>query len=75
MAGGVTWCMTVGDVVTMPGLRATVLELGTEVSRRVRFEFDTDLESEDLAWISKDRRGAFPKTLPPAEGFGRPFDP
>jgi hypothetical protein len=67
--------MAVGDVVTMPGLRATVLELGAEVPRRVRFEFDSDLESEDLAWISEDRRGAFPEALPPAEGFGKPFDP
>jgi hypothetical protein len=63
-----------GDVFTLPGLRVTILELGAEGPRAVRFELDRDLEDAPLVWIAEDHRG-FPDAPPPQEGFGKPFDP
>ncbi len=60
-----------GDVVTIPGLRATVLESGPLGPRIVRFETDRDLD--DYTWIAEERTG-FNEARPPAPGFGKPFD-
>jgi hypothetical protein len=66
--------VAVGDSFDLPGVRATILELGQRGPRSVRFEFDRDLEDLSLTWITDDRRG-FQDATPPEEGFGRRFDP
>jgi hypothetical protein len=67
--------LAAGTVVDLPGLRATVLEVGAEGPRRVRFDLDRNLEDGPMAWISEDHNGAFPEAALPKEGFGKPFDP
>jgi hypothetical protein len=59
-----------GDVVQIPGLRATVLRVD-EGGRpmAVRYEFDRDLDESDVAWISESRSG-FVDVAPPAVGIG-----
>ncbi len=66
--------LAVGDVFDVPGLRVTVLELGKEGPRSVRFQFDRDLEAAPLTWIT-ERFDGFPEAVPPKQGFGMPFDP
>jgi hypothetical protein len=60
----------VGDVVQIPGLHAAVLRVdegGQPMA--VRYEFDQDLDSSDVAWISEGRAG-FADLAPPAVGIG-----
>jgi hypothetical protein len=66
--------LAVGDVFDVPGLHVTVLELGKEGPRSVRFQFDRDLEAAPLTWIT-ERFDGFPEAVPPKQGFGMPFDP
>jgi hypothetical protein len=66
--------MAAGDVLTMPGMRVTVLDVGPSGPRRVRYDLDRDLESPSLLWITEDRTG-FPEVELPPPGFGQPFDP
>jgi hypothetical protein len=66
--------LAVGDVYEVPGLRATVLELGKDGPRSVRYQFDRDLEAAPLVWITERYEG-FPEAAPPKIGFGVPFDP
>jgi len=66
--------LAVGDVFNVPGLRATVLELGKDGPRSVRFQFDRDLEDAPLTWMT-ERFDGFPEAIPPKQGFGMPFDP
>ncbi len=63
-----------GDVFTVPGVRATVLEVGPRGPRSARFELDRDLASPSLTWITEDRKG-FSFVELPQRGFGKPFDP
>ncbi len=65
----------VGDVYTVPGLRATILEVGPEGPRAVRIELDHPLDAKPYVWISESRSGGFPDAEPPQEGFGKPFNP
>lgn len=61
---------TVGDVTQLAGLRATVLrvdQLGRPLA--VRYDFDRDIDSSDVAWISEGRSG-FVDVVPPPVGFG-----
>jgi hypothetical protein len=55
-------------------MRATVMELGDEGPRVVRFEFDRSLESTSLVWIAERNDGFHEEELPDP-GFGKPFDP
>ena len=66
--------VAVGSTYASPGLRATVLEMGSEGPRRVRYDFDRDLEDPSYTWISEGFEG-FRETLPPRVGFGEPLDP
>ena len=61
---------TAGDVVEIPGLRATVLRVD-EAGRpmAVRYEFDRDLDNSDVAWIAEGRSGFF-DVVPPSVGIG-----
>jgi hypothetical protein len=63
-----------GDVVRVPGMRASVLETGSIGPVRVRFTFDTDLDSPNLVWTSEDAHGFHPAEVPKI-GHGVPFDP
>jgi hypothetical protein len=61
---------SVGDVIEIPGLRATVLrvdEAGGPMA--VRYEFDRDLDSSEVAWIAESRSG-FVDVVPPPVGIG-----
>lgn len=64
--------MKVGDVATMPGVRATIVELGVAGPRRVRFDFDEDLDASTLTWLAEHRDG-FTVEKPQPIGFGKPF--
>ena len=63
-----------GSTVRVPGMLATVLEVGAAGPFRVRFEFDEPLETPPRVWINDRFRGIEDAT-PPEVGFGRPFDP
>ncbi len=65
----------VGQVADTPGLRATILEVGPEGPRRVRFDLDRDLDDPSIVWINESAKGDFPAVKPPALGFGQPYDP
>jgi len=60
----------VGDMVEVPGLHATVLRVD-ETGRplAVHYEFNRDLGSSDVAWISEGRSG-IQRVVPPPVGIG-----
>src|SRR5665213_1304108 len=60
----------VGDVVETAALRAEVLKVD-EAGRpqAVHYEFNRDLDSPDVAWISEGRSG-FGDVVPPPVGIG-----
>jgi hypothetical protein len=61
-----------GDAVELGGMRATVLQTGDEGQpRRLRFEFDEDLESPSMLWIAEGEEG-FRDEKPPPPGYGAP---
>jgi hypothetical protein len=63
----------VGDVHTMPGVRMTIMAVGSAGPRIVRYEFDQDLESPMYTWLAEDSEGfSIEKPLP--IGFGKPYD-
>jgi hypothetical protein len=66
--------VNVGDRFTLPGLVATVLEVGAEGPRVVRFELDRDLDAAPNRWLT-ETSGGFPEASLPPLGFGQPFDP
>ena len=62
----------VGQTFSLPGMKATVLEMGEAgAPRSVRFETERDLDSYD--WTTEEKRG-FPRLTPPGVGMGKPFD-
>jgi hypothetical protein len=63
----------VGDVVDVPGMRVTVVDVGEAGPRRVRFEFDEPFESPERVWVTDRADGLFDAT-PPAVGYGAPYD-
>jgi hypothetical protein len=65
--------MAVGDVATMPGVRITILAVGSVGPRVVRYEFDRDLESPTLTWLAENNDG-FTVEKPLPVGFGKPYD-
>jgi hypothetical protein len=69
-----TSAIRVGDTFSVPGMKASVLEVGTSGPRKVRFDFDKPIGSPGQLWMTESREG-FPEALPPPEGFGKPFDP
>lgn len=66
--------MAVGDTFDVPGLHVTVLEIGAEGPRAVRYDFDRELEAASLRWIT-ERHDGFPDAPPPKIGFGVTYDP
>jgi hypothetical protein len=66
--------VSAGNTYVVPGLRATILEMGAQGPRAVRYEFDRDLEDPSYTWISEGLDG-YKDTPPPQIGFGEPLDP
>lgn len=64
-----------GQSLETPGLTATILELGKEGPRRVRFTLDRNLDDPASLWIAESAKGAFPSVTPPGLGFGQPYEP
>jgi hypothetical protein len=61
---------TVGEVVELPGLRATVTRVDADGRpKSVHFEFDRNLDDPEIAWIVEARSG-FRPVVPPPVGFG-----
>jgi len=65
---------TRGQVVRCGDMRVTVLDVDRAGPRRVRFEFDSDLESPSHAWVD-DRLDGVRQARLPAPGYGKTFDP
>ena len=63
-----------GDEISVPGMRVSILEVGTVGPRRVRFVFDRDIDAAPLVWIEEGFEGFRDAPLP-RPGFGAPFDP
>lgn len=61
-----------GDSVATPDMKVTVLEANAAGPRRVRFEFDHDLDDGSTTWLSEGTFGVSPVTLPKV-GFGLPL--
>ncbi len=62
----------VGDEITVPGLRVTILEVGAAGPRSARFVFDEDPDT--LVWLS-DMFVATKEVELPSVDFGERFDP
>lgn len=65
--------MREGAVMTMPGIRMTILSVGPAGPRRVLYEFDQDLESPKYTWLAENTDG-FVVEKPLPIGFGKPYD-
>lgn len=65
--------LRVGDVLTMPGIRVTILAVGSAGPRIARYDFDQDLDSPTLTWLVEKNEGFFIER-PPLIGFGKPYD-
>ncbi len=63
-----------GAIIDIPGVRATVLDVGRHGPRAARFEVDHPLDAPSLVWITEGHKG-FPEATLPSPGFGKPFDP
>ncbi len=64
-----------GEVFDTPGLRATILEVSPAGPRRVRFDFDRDLDAPGNLWVVENGKGEYPLAVLPQLGFGQPFEP
>jgi hypothetical protein len=65
---------TPGEAVRCGSLRATVLSVDDAGPRRVRFEFDSDVESPSRVWLN-DRFFGLERAAPPALGYSVALDP
>lgn len=65
--------MRVGDEASMPGVRIKIMAVGSVGPRIVRYEFDRDLDSPTLTWLSEHSDG-FEIEKPLPIGLGKPFD-
>jgi hypothetical protein len=64
-----------GDVVELSDMRATVLQLDAEgAPRRIRFEFDRDLDDASMFWVTEGFTG-FREQKPPALGYAELVEP
>jgi hypothetical protein len=63
----------VGERVVVGEMTATVLQTDSHaMPRRVRFEFDRDLDDRSLVWLTEDVEGFHQQPLPPP-GHGAPI--
>jgi hypothetical protein len=64
-----------GDEVGLGGMRATVLQLDDQaMPRRLRFDFDGDLDSPSILWLIEGPQGFREQKLP-RKGYGEPLAP
>lgn len=63
-----------GDVVSIEGMRVTVLEADGGGLRRLRFEFDRDLDDPSFVWLA-EATGGYCEERPPAIGDERLLPP
>ncbi len=62
-----------GQTVELPGMRATIMALRNDGQpRRLRFEFDKDLDDPSFLWVVEKDAG-FEEQKLPAPGFGEPL--
>lgn len=67
--------LRVGDTVALEGMRVTVLQLDEhDAPRRLRFEFDRDLDDPSMLWIT-ERVDGFREQRLPEVGYGEPVLP
>jgi hypothetical protein len=67
--------LRIGDTVALEGMRVTVLQLDDhEAPRRLRFEFDEDLDDPSMLWIT-ERVDGFREQRLPEPGYGEPVLP
>jgi hypothetical protein len=63
-----------GDVVRTSGMTATVVQLDTDhLPRRVRFDFDFDLDDDAILWVKETASGQFELLKLPPTGQGKPI--
>jgi hypothetical protein len=61
--------LRVDDTVELPGMRVTVLQADPDgAPRRIRFEFDRDLDDPSMFWVTEGPVG-FREQKPPAIGY------
>jgi hypothetical protein len=64
-----------GDVVTVAGMRVTIIQVDESgLPRRIRFEFDRDLDDPSMLWVTEGLDG-FRKEKLAAKGYGEPIVP
>jgi hypothetical protein len=64
-----------GDVVTVAGMRVTIVQVDDAgLPRRIRFEFDRDLDDPSMLWVTEGLEG-FRKEKISAKGYGEPIVP
>ncbi len=62
-----------GETVDVPGMRATILALRDDGQpRRLRFDFERDLDDPSFLWVI-EKNGGFEEEKLPAPGFGEPL--
>lgn len=67
--------LRVGDTVTVPGMKATVMQLDeNQMPRRLRFQLDASVDDPSYAWITEGEDGFREEKLPPV-GYGSPIMP
>jgi hypothetical protein len=58
-----------GEIIDVPGMRATVLQLDPNgAPRRIRFDFDSDLDDPSMFWVTEGASG-FREQKPPTLGY------
>ena len=64
-----------GDVVSIADMRVTILQVDEAgLPRRIRFEFDRDLDDPSMLWVTEGQDGFRQEKLP-AKGYGAPIVP
>jgi hypothetical protein len=64
-----------GDVVTVEGMRVTVVQVDEAgLPRRIRFEFDRNLDDPSMLWVTEGLEGFRKEKLAP-KGYGEPIVP
>jgi hypothetical protein len=64
--------LAVDDSVQLPGMRATIVALRDGKPRRLRFEFDRNLDDPSLLWVV-EKGVTFEEQKLPSPGFGEPI--
>jgi hypothetical protein len=64
-----------GDVVSVEGMRVTIIQVDDDgLPRRIRFEFDRDLDDPSMLWVTEGLDGFRKEKLAP-KGYGEPIVP